>query len=624
MAATQRFDRADLAQLAPGWAALAAGSATLPMQDAPYSLAAADAFDVEPQVVVVGDPAAPEAIAPLERAGRQLELLGLDELHEPTDLLASSPEALEALLAELLRMRRPLALMRIPADSPTIAALRRVLGRRGYVRMQEVVGCPTMALGEQWREPGGGLSSSRRSSLRRARRRAEAIGEISTELARPAAADVDALLDQAFAVELRSWKGDAGTAVSQNPRLERFYRDYARALAERDALRVELLHIGGTTVAMQIAVEWKARIWLLKIGFDEQHAAASPGQLLLAESVADAARRELDGYELLGSPAGWTEPWAPDLRACVSVVAYPPGGASAAVLGRAAARTAVKRARSRAGATLRAAERIAASRYVAGPELADALREEAAYRSAGYETTVGFWYDVDDDARAVQRRCLADAEAVPPGGQLSVKPPGFGNDAAFAAELVARAGARDLGVHFDALQPETAGPVLELAAQLAADAGGRLGCTLPGRWARSVADARLAIEHGLRVRIVKSEWPHPDDPDHDPRTGCLEVVEALAGQAAHVAIATHDPKLSEPALRRLLEAGTPCEQQVLHGVRADKVVAVARELGVPVRVYVPYGTGRVPYPMGDIHVHVRHAARLIADVVPRPRPRVRG
>ncbi|HET6448740.1 MAG TPA: hypothetical protein VFG31_06480, partial [Conexibacter sp.] len=281
-------------------------------------------------------------------------------------------------------------------------------------------------------------------------------------------------------------------------------------------------------------------------------------------------------------------------------------------------------ARSRAGATLRTAERIAASRYVAGPELGDALREEGAYRAGGFETTVGYWYDVDDDARAVQARCLAEADAVPPGGQLSVKPPGFGNDAAFAATLLARAGERQLGVHFDALQPETAEPVLQLAAQLAADADGRLGCTLPGRWARSVADARLAIEHGLRVRIVKSEWPHPDDPDRDPRSGCLEVVEALAGQAAFVAIATHDPKLSEPALRRLLEAGTPCEQQVLHGVRADKVVAVARRLGVPVRVYVPYGTGRVPYPVGDLNVHLRHVARLVSDVVPRPRPRVRG
>jgi CelD/BcsL family acetyltransferase involved in cellulose biosynthesis len=624
MATTQRFDRGGIAQLVPGWEALAARSALLPTQDGPYSAAAAEAFDGEHEVVVLGDVAAPDAIAPLTRAGRQLELLGLAELHEPTDLLASSPEALEALLAELLRGRRPLALARIPAESPTVPALRRVLGRRGYVHLREVVGCPTMALGEQWQEPGGGLSSSRRSALRRARRKAEQAGEITTELAQPAPAEVDALLDEAFAVEARSWKGRAGTAVSLDPRLDRFYRRYAHALAERQALRVELLRIDGTAVAMQVAVEWQARIWLLKIGFDEAHAASSPGQLLLAESVADAARRELAGYELLGTPAGWTEPWAPELRDCVSVVAYPPGAASAVSLGGAAARVAVKRARSQAGATLRAAERIAARRYVAGPELTDALREEGAYRAAGCETTVGYWYDVDDDARAVQARCRAEAEAVPAGGQLSVKPPGFGNDAGFAAELLAQAGERQLGVHFDALQPETAEPVLKLAAQLAADADGRLGCTLPGRWGRSVADARLAIEHGLRVRIVKSEWPHPDDPDRDPRNGCLEVVEALAGQAAFVAIATHDPKLSEPALRRLLDAGTPCEQQVLHGVRADKVVAIARKLSVPIRVYIPYGTGRVPYPVGDLNVHLRHVARLAADVVPRPRPRVKG
>ncbi|HET6448290.1 MAG TPA: GNAT family N-acetyltransferase, partial [Conexibacter sp.] len=340
MATTQRFDRAGIARLVPGWEALAARGALLPTQDGPYSAAAAEAFGDEAEVVVLGDLAAPDAIAPLVRSGQQLELLGLDQLHEPTDLIASSPEALDQLLTELLRARLPLALMRIPADSPTVPALRRVLGRRGYVRVREVVGCPTMTLGEQWREPGGGLSSSRRSALRRARRKAEAIGEITTELARPAPAQVDALLDEAFAVEARSWKGHAGTAVALNPQLDRFYRHYAHALAERAALRVELLRIDGTAVAMQIAVEWQARIWLLKIGFDEAHAGASPGQLLLGESVADAAQRELDGYELLGTPAGWTEPWAPDLRDCVSVVAYPPGAVSAVALGGAAARVA--------------------------------------------------------------------------------------------------------------------------------------------------------------------------------------------------------------------------------------------------------------------------------------------
>jgi CelD/BcsL family acetyltransferase involved in cellulose biosynthesis len=620
----ETIEPADLPRVVPGWEALAAAAATLPGQDAPWTLAAAAAFPGEPRIFVVGDPAAPDAVAPLVRAGGQLELLALSHLHEPTDLLARSPEALEELLTGVLRERRPLALARIPADSPTIPALRRALGRRGIVRVQEVVGHPVMTLGEAWREPGGGLSSSRRSALRRSRRRAEQSGEVTVELHVPKPGEEGPLLDEAFAVEARSWKGEAGTAVAMVPELDRFYRRIAAEAAARGALRVELLRIAGTAVAMQLALEWRRRIWLLKIGFDDAHAAASPGQLLLAESVADAARRELDGYELLGVPAAWTEPWASQVTACASVIAYPPGVPSATALGGLAARAARSRARSQAGAALRAAERIAASRYVAGPTLADGVRVERGYAAGGYETTVGYWYDVDDDAAAVRAECLADAETLAPGGQLSIKPPGFGNDAAFAAELIARAGERELGVHFDALQPPTAEPVLKLAASLAGDAGGRLGCTLPGRWSRSVSDAELAIEHGLRVRIVKSEWTHPDDPGRDPLAGCLEVVDALAGRAPHVAVATHDPRLAGEGLKRLTAAGTPCELQVLHGVRADAVVAIARRLELPIRVYVPYGTGRVPYPMDDVHVHLRHAARLAADLIPRSRPRVRG
>ena len=75
----------------------------------------------------------------------------------------------------------------------------------------------------------------------------------------------------------------------------------------------------------------------------------------------------------------------------------------------------------------------------------------------------------------------------------------------------------------------------------------------------------------------------------------LSLVGQLAGRAAPVAVATHDPALAEAALALLIARGTPCELEQLRGLPGRRTRAVARRLGVPVRVYLPYGPGWWPY-----------------------------
>ena len=306
-----------------GWAELALSHGAFPTQDVPWAVAALAAFGGVPEIVVCGDPSAPRAVAPLTLRDGWLELAGSSPTGEPADLLGASPDALGELAERIVAIGRPILLPRAPAGSPAIDALRTAIGPRGLVRVDRGSGHPTVELGEAWREPGGGLSKSRRSGLRRSLRRAEQLGELSVDLLSPAPPEVGPLIEEAFAVEARSWKGTAGTALSQSPRLAGFFRRYAAEAAERGILRLEFLRIDGAAVAMQLGVESQRRIWLLKIGYDESYAPASPGQLLLADSIADAARRELDGYELLGTAAKWTEPWAPQVAGTVAVAAHP-------------------------------------------------------------------------------------------------------------------------------------------------------------------------------------------------------------------------------------------------------------------------------------------------------------
>jgi CelD/BcsL family acetyltransferase involved in cellulose biosynthesis len=131
------------------------------------------------------------------------------------------------------------------------------------------------------------------------------------------------MLDEAFAVEARSWKGRAGTALAQDTVRGRFVRRYAEETAARGTLRLQFLRIGGVAVAMHVAVEWRRTLWLVKIGYDDAYAAGSPGQLLMAESIADAARRGLERYQMLGNSEEWTRVWTTDEEQSAKVCAYP-------------------------------------------------------------------------------------------------------------------------------------------------------------------------------------------------------------------------------------------------------------------------------------------------------------
>ena len=317
-----------------GWELLAESSAQLPTQCPMWAQACAATLPDPPRIVVRGGLQTVQAVAPLAWRNGHLELLGTAQVPEPTDLLASSPEALADLVETVIGARRALHLRRLPADSATIAALTRAVGRRGIVLARRTVGFPTVTLSESWQEPGGGLSSRRRSDLRRARRRAEAMGDVEFELLSPASHEVPALLELAYAIEARSWKAREGRALAHVSWLARFFTTYATAAAERGELRVQFLRIGGTAVAMQLGVEWKRSCWLFKIGYDESYSTASPGQLLLAESIADAARSGLRTYELLGQQAIWTDVWTRDVSPCAMVLVYPLGMSSGAALAR--------------------------------------------------------------------------------------------------------------------------------------------------------------------------------------------------------------------------------------------------------------------------------------------------
>ena len=261
--------------------------------------------------------------------------------------------------------------------------------------------------------------------------------------------------------------------------------------------------------------------------------------------------------------------------------------------------------------------RRAASAYTAGPALEDA--REACERLArdGIASTVCYW-DVYSDQPALISQAyiglLGTISDSVSGCYLSVKAPALKFDLDLLNKVLEEARRLNAIVHFDAMAPDTVDRTFDLIAR-AREIYSKLGCTLPGRWRRSLADTHRIIEMGLQVRVVKGEWRGIDNDETDPREGFLNVIERLAGRAKHVAVATHNPTMARLSLRRLKQAGTPCELELLYGLPQQPLLKIARNFGVRARMYVPYGHAGLPYRLKHALQNPRIIGWFLHDIV---------
>lgn len=335
----RRNDRlpSDSGQLLSSWQDLEV-KATLPTQCLTFTVALAGSLlaGMPLQVFAATDPESLMALLPLCRDpglfGRW-RIPGAREVFEPGDVLCEGPGAARALANLLAAQTRPVSLDRIPDDSPLIPALAEAMRGKGLVVVRPAMACPTMSLEEWWDDPEAQFSNRRRSDFRRAARKAEALGSVTYEMLTPAPQEFDALFDEAAAVELKSWKREAGSAIVSDPAKEAFHRAWFRSACEEGTLRIGFMRIDGKAVAMQLAMAWGGRFWLFKIGYDEDYSKCSPGTLLMHHAILHATQQRLVSFEFLGNVEPWiSELWTQDSRPCSRVRTYPFGPRGLAAL----------------------------------------------------------------------------------------------------------------------------------------------------------------------------------------------------------------------------------------------------------------------------------------------------
>ena len=236
-------------------------------------------------------------------------------------------------------------------------------------------------------------------------------------------------------------------------------------------------------------------------------------------------------------------------------------------------------------------------RLVPGPSAESTARRCAKLARRGFAATAGY-FDFEgqgpEDVAAANARLARLLGEVPGDFYLSLKAPALAFDQARLRTVAEAAAAAGLAIMYDSHAPKDADRTLAAVTGLLADFPGT-GVVLPSRWRRTLSDAAALRDSSARIRVVKGEWPDETQEEGDPSAGYIAIIERLAGRRAPVAVATHDPDLAERALSLLLAAGTPCELEQLRGLPRRRTVAVAARLGVPVRLYLPFGRGWWPY-----------------------------
>jgi CelD/BcsL family acetyltransferase involved in cellulose biosynthesis len=157
------------------------------------------------------------------------------------------------------------------------------------------------------------LPAKFRSNLRNRLSRLTPVGEPVLEVLAGRRA-IEEACEEAFRLESSGWKREAGTAITCDPAVRRFYT----ALVERGTaagwLRLLFLTAGGRRIATSYGACFENRLFLFKTGYDPAFATAAPFKILTYLAIREAYAQGLAEVDFLGDAEPWKREWTPTSR----------------------------------------------------------------------------------------------------------------------------------------------------------------------------------------------------------------------------------------------------------------------------------------------------------------------
>ena len=255
------------------------------------------------------------------------------------------------------------------------------------------------------------------------------------------------------------------------------------------------------------------------------------------------------------------------------------------------------------------------SRFIAGKEVADALRVAEAVNRQGISVTLdslGESITSESDAHRaadVYHKLLEAISAHHLDANISVKLTQMGLEQSpelaesIASNLAQHAHATGNFVRIDMEDTSLTQVTLDIVRRVHARAGlrGSVGVVIQAYLYRSQSDVEQLIADGIRVRLCKGAYKEPPElafpRKADVDANFLKLAKKLLDSATYHALATHDEAIIESmksyAAKHGIEPGR-FEFQMLYGVRRDLQSQLVRD-GFKVRVYVPFGREWYPY-----------------------------
>jgi proline dehydrogenase len=275
------------------------------------------------------------------------------------------------------------------------------------------------------------------------------------------------------------------------------------------------------------------------------------------------------------------------------------------------------------------------SRYIAGPELADATATVRALNRTGKLATIDvLGEEITNEAEThviarAYEEVLSEIDRRHLAANVSVKPTalGLGLDYDLCGQnlrrLVGFARIRGNFVRVDMEDATTTDATLRLYRELHAEGFDNLGIVLQASLKRTVADIDALAPLRPNVRLCKGIYIESPKiqyrDDNAVRTSFVRSLEALLEAGCYVGIATHDDFLiihAERLVREHKRSRDEYEFQMLLGVRPElgnKIVARYHKL----RIYVPFGAYWYEYSLRRLKENPSIAGYIASDALGR-------
>ncbi len=172
---------------------------------------------------------------------------------------------------------------------------------------------PYLSLTGTWDEYLGRLPAKFRSNLRNRMSRLTHLGEPVLEVLTERGA-VEAACEDAWRLESSGWKREAGTAITCDPAVHRFYARLVERGTAAGWLQLLFLRVGNRRIAASYGARFDNRLFLFKTGYDPEFATAAPFKILTYFAIRDAFAHGLAEVDFLGDAEPWKLEWTSTSR----------------------------------------------------------------------------------------------------------------------------------------------------------------------------------------------------------------------------------------------------------------------------------------------------------------------